>query len=103
MRAWPDPLSYMANPPGINRAGAEFLAKGGAVTIGSDTHTLEQSPSADPENWQVVHTYLLAEASIPIMEIVNLEDLAAAKIFHVCLLWSLHQDTWSYWFADATC
>jgi kynurenine formamidase len=80
MRAWPDPHAYMTNPPGINRAGAEFLAKGGAVTIGSDTHTLEQTPSADPENWQVVHTYLLAEAGIPIMEIVNLEELAAERI-----------------------
>lgn len=50
------------------------------MTIGSDTHTLEQTPSADPENWQVVHTYLLAEAGIPIMEIVNLEELAAEKI-----------------------
>ena len=29
--------------------------------IGADNHSLEQAPSADPENWQVVHTYLLAE------------------------------------------
>jgi predicted DNA-binding WGR domain protein len=41
---------------------------------------LEQAPSADPENWQVVHTYLLAEAGISIMEIVNLEELAGEKI-----------------------
>jgi len=81
MRAWPSPQDYMTNPPGITRAGAEFLAKGGAITIGSDTHTLEQTPSADPENWQVVHTYLLAEAGIPIMEIVNLEELAGEKIY----------------------
>ena len=58
----------MTNPPGLNRAGAEFLAKGGAITIGADNHCLEQAPSADPENWQVVHTYLLAEAGVPIME-----------------------------------
>jgi kynurenine formamidase len=81
MRAWPDPHDYMTNPPGINRAGAEFLAKRGAVTIGSDTFTLEQTPSADPENWQVVHTYLLAEAGIPIMEIVNLEEVASEKVY----------------------
>jgi kynurenine formamidase len=81
MRAWPDASSYMTNPPGIDRSGAEFLAKGGAITIGSDTHCLEQAPSADPENWQVVHTYLLAEAGIPIMEIVNLEELAEARVY----------------------
>jgi kynurenine formamidase len=81
MRAWPDVAAYMTNPPGINREGAEFLAKGGAITIGADNHCLEQAPSADPANWQVVHTYLLAEAGIPIMEIVNLEELAAEKIY----------------------
>ena len=34
-----------------------------------------------PENWQVVHTYLLAEAGVPILEIANLEELAEDKIF----------------------
>ena len=81
MRAWPDAGAYMTNPPGLNRAGAEFLAKGGAITIGADNHCVEQAPSADPENWQVVHTYLFAEAGIPIMEIVNLEELAQEKIY----------------------
>ena len=59
----------------------EFLAKGGAITIGADNHCVEQAPSADPENWQVVHTYLLAEAGVPIMEIVDLEELAAERIY----------------------
>jgi kynurenine formamidase len=81
MRAWPDPAAYMTDPPGIDRAGAEFLAKAGAITIGADNHCLEHAPSADPGNWQVVHTYLLAEAGIPIMEIVNLEELAGEKIY----------------------
>ena len=81
MRAWPDPGAYMTNPPGLNREGAEFLAKAGAITIGADNHCVEQAPSADPENWQVVHTYLLAEAGIPMMEIVNLEELADEKIY----------------------
>jgi kynurenine formamidase len=81
IRAWPDPARYMSNPPGLTREGAVFLAQAGAATIGSDTHTLEQFPSADPENWQVVHTYLLAEAGIPILEIANLEELAADKVY----------------------
>lgn len=49
--------------------------------IGSDTHAPEQVPSGDPENWQVVHTYLLAEAGVPIMEIADLEELAAEKVY----------------------
>jgi kynurenine formamidase len=81
MRLWPDRTAYLPNPPGINREGAEFLAKVGAVIIGADNHCLEQAPSADPENWQVVHTYLLAEAGVPILEIANLEELAQDKVF----------------------
>lgn len=81
MRLWPDRATYLPNPPGLNREGAEFLAKAGAIMIGADNHSLEQGPSADPENWQVVHTYLLAEAGVPILEIANLEDLAADRVY----------------------
>ena len=81
MRAWPDIDGYMTNPPGLNRDGAEALARAGAIVVGSDTFCLEQMPAADPENWQVVHTYLLAEAGVPIMEIVNLEEIAAEKLY----------------------
>jgi kynurenine formamidase len=81
MRVWPNVAGYMNNTPGINRDGAEALAKAGAMVIGSDTFCLEQMPTADPENWQVVHTYLLAEAGVPIMEIVDLEELAAEKLY----------------------
>lgn len=84
MRAWPDPAAYINDAPGLNRAGAEYLAKGGAITIGGDNLALEQGPSADPENWMVVHTYLLAEAGIPIMEVVDLEALAAEKVYEFC-------------------
>ena len=33
------------------------------------------------ENWQVVHTYLLAEAGVPILEIANLKDLGEDRVF----------------------
>jgi kynurenine formamidase len=90
MRAWPDPIRYMDNPPGLTRDGAVHLCKSGAIMIGSDTVNLEQTPSADPDNWLVVHTYLLAEAGVPIIEILQLEELAAAKVhefvfFGACL------------------
>lgn len=81
MRHWPDHARYLPDPPGLTREGAEFLAQGGAAMIGADNHSLEQVPSADPENWQVVHTYLLAEAGVPILEMANLEELAADNVF----------------------
>jgi len=78
---WPDAQAYIDNSPGLNREGAEYLAKAGAITIGADTVGLEQGPSADPENATPVHTYLLAEAGVPIMEVLNLEELAADSIY----------------------
>jgi kynurenine formamidase len=79
MRLWPD-MAFVANTPGLNRAGAEFLAKSGAIMIGADNLTLEQTPAAEPLNFFPVHTYLLAEAGVPILEMAWLEELAAEGV-----------------------
>lgn len=81
MRMWPDQQAYALDAPGITLEGARFLARSGAALIGGDTMSLEQIPTADPENWNVVHCYLLAEAGIPILEIANLEDIAEARLY----------------------
>ncbi len=86
MRIWPDFELYTAPEPGLTRDGAEFLAKAGAMMIGADNIALEQMPSSDPENWQVVHTYLLAEAGVPIVEVVNLEQLAANREYEFAFI-----------------
>ena len=69
------------NSPGLNLDGSQWLAKAGAALIGGDNSALEQMPSTDDENWQVVHTYLLGEAGIPIMEIVNCEELSQRGVY----------------------
>jgi kynurenine formamidase len=84
MHAWPDPAAYIDDAPGLNRAGAEFLAKCGAITIGGDNLALEQGPSADPENWMVVHTNQHAQAGNPNQEVVDQEALAAEKVYEFC-------------------
>lgn len=81
MKLWPHHDSYIDNSPGLNREGAEYLAKLGASLIGGDTLALEQMPGTDEENWQVVHTYLLGEAGIPIMEVVDCEELAGNQLY----------------------
>lgn len=81
MQAWPDAAAYLPESPGINREGATYLARAGAIMIGADTVGLEQFPSPDPENWQVVHTYLLAEAGVPILELADLEHIAAEQLY----------------------
>jgi kynurenine formamidase len=80
MSVWPDPEAYIPDEPGLNVAGAEPLARSGAMLIGADNIGLERHPSGDPESWQPVHTYLLAEAGIPIMELADLEELAGEGV-----------------------
>ena len=65
---------------GDNREGAEFLAKNGAIMIGADNLTLEQTPTADPLNFLPVHTYLLAEAGAPILEMAFLDELVEERV-----------------------
>jgi kynurenine formamidase len=84
-RVWPD-LRYVVNEPGLNRAGAEFLAKSGAIMIGADNIGLEQAPSADPDNWDCVHTYLLAEAGVPIIEVLDLERLSEDRVYQFAVV-----------------
>lgn len=86
MKLWPDPDKYALDEPGLNREGAEYLAKAGAIVIGADNLALEHYPGADPENWDVVHTYLFAEAGVPIMEVVNLEELAEEEVFEFAFI-----------------
>ena len=76
IKSWPDPTAYMVDSPGLNLDGAKFLAEAGAMMIGTDTVSFEQMPTEDEDNWQVVHTYLLAECGVPIMEVVDCEALA---------------------------
>lgn len=80
MLVWPD-MAFTKNTPGLNREGAEYIAKHGAIMIGADNLTLEQTPSAHELNFFPVHTYLLAEAGVPILEMVNLEEIAAEKLY----------------------
>jgi kynurenine formamidase len=86
LRLWHDPVAFGENEPGIDLDGAHFLARAGAMIIGADNVALEQYPTKDPGNWELVHTYLLAEAGVPILEVVNLEELAAARVYEFAFI-----------------
>ena len=76
------PAEYLANTPGLSLAGAKFLVEThGAMVIGSDNLSLEGFPVAEKDNWIPVHSYLLAEQGVPIMEVVNLEELARDRLY----------------------
>jgi kynurenine formamidase len=80
MSLWPD-IGFVKDTPGLNREGAEYLAKHGAVMVGADNLTVEQTPAAPGLNFFPVHTYLLAEAGVPLLEMVQLDELAADKLY----------------------
>lgn len=73
--------AYLANEPGLDREAAVLLAEAGAMIVGADNVALEVMPTVDPENWHPVHTYLLGECGVPIMENAYLEELARAKLW----------------------
>ncbi|MET0854665.1 MAG: cyclase family protein [Microterricola sp.] len=85
MKLWPS-QEYIKNEGGITRGGAEFLAQAGAVLIGADNLSLEQIPSTEEGNWLPVHTYLMAEAGVTIMEVVDLEGLSRENISEFCFI-----------------
>ena len=81
MQVYTDAEAFLTDPPGLSMDGAQYLAERGAMVIGADNLSLETFPSEVERNWVPVHTYLLAEQGIPIVELVNLEELSDAHVF----------------------
>lgn len=88
MRAWPDDAGYVMDQPGLSLPAARWLAEEQQVTaIGGDNLSLEHFPVDDGSpTWVPVHTYLLAQAGVPIIEVVNLEELAADGVYEFAFI-----------------
>jgi len=59
----------------------EKVKRNPAILIDGDNLAVEQIPSVPAEEWPPVHTYLLAEAGVPMIELLDLEALAAEKVY----------------------
>jgi kynurenine formamidase len=81
---WPDPDALAAHRgAGPDISAARLLADRGVLAVGSDTETFEVQPAPDrgtPANPQPVHTLLLIERGIYILESLDLEGLARAGV-----------------------
>lgn len=78
---WDDPHAFLSHDdgvPGPNEAGAQWLAEKKPLVVGSDTTAFEHIPAGEGHARLPGHRVLLVEAGIPIMEMLNLEDLSAA-------------------------
>lgn len=82
MRHYDDASRFMDNPPGLGLEAARFLVEeAGAMVIGADNLSLEAFPSEVEGNYVPLHTYLLAQHGVPILELVVLEELAEDEVY----------------------
>ncbi len=87
MQQYENAQAYMNNPPGLGLSAARYLVEeGGAMIVGADNLSFESFPPEVDDNYVPVHTYLLAEQGTPIMELVNLEDLARDKVYEFAFI-----------------
>jgi kynurenine formamidase len=90
MSLWPDGEAMMANKTaGPDVSAAQWLLDRGVVATGTDTETYEVQPAPDPGptgNPQPVHTLLLIDNGIYLMESLDLEELARQKIYEFCFV-----------------
>jgi kynurenine formamidase len=90
MSLWPD-MKKMAQhrTPGPDLSAAAWLAERGVVATGSDTETYEVQPAPDlgqPANPQPVHTHLLIERGIYLLESLDLEQIATDRVYEFCFV-----------------
>jgi kynurenine formamidase len=85
LRYWPDEDQLAVHRgAGPDLGAARWLVERGVVAAGSDTETFEVQPAPDPgvpSNPQPVHTELLIEHGIYIMESIYLENLARERAY----------------------
>jgi kynurenine formamidase len=83
-RFWEDAAKYIrqVKGPGPGAEGARWLSERGIFAAGSDTVAFERVP--DPA--MPVHVHLLVEKGIHIIECLNLEQLAADRVYEFAFM-----------------
>lgn len=87
MTKWPDFHGYLDGTPGISLESAKWLCEeAGAMCIGADTIALEVLPSEQDNVFLPVHAYMFSTAGAQIIEVVNMEEIAAEKQYEFAFL-----------------
>lgn len=83
MTLWPDGSKYrLADQAGLSLEAAQWLVEGQkAMLIGADNFGVESFPSKDPANFAPVHSYLLVEQGVSLLEVLWLEELATDRVY----------------------
>ena len=87
MTVWPDFDGYLLKPPGITLPAAKWLCEEmGAMCIAGDSIGLEVMPWDEPDAFLPVHAYMFATAGAQIIEVVDMEEIAAEKQYEFAFL-----------------
>jgi kynurenine formamidase len=90
MSLWPDAAAMAANKTaGPDLSAARWLLDRGVIATGTDTETYEVQPAPDPGptgNPQPVHTLLLIENGVYLMESLDLEEVARQRVHEFCFV-----------------
>lgn len=86
MRYWPDGSKVLGNPPGMSLEAARWITAQNIAAIGADQECVEVGPSQHEDNWLPGHCHFLAEAGVPMIELLDLEALARDRVQECCLI-----------------
>jgi len=87
MQHYHDETVFMFEPPGLSLGAARYLVEEkGVMGVGADNLSFETFPPEVENNWIPVHTYLLAQHGVTIMELVYLEELAKDGIYEFAFI-----------------
>jgi kynurenine formamidase len=87
MSVWPDFHGYLDDSPGIDLASARWLCEeAGAMCIATDTIALEVLTWEDPDTFLPVHSYMAATAGAQIIEVVDMQEIAAERQYEFAFL-----------------
>jgi kynurenine formamidase len=83
MTLWPDESKYrLSDQAGLSLEAARWLVEEQkAMLLGADNFGVESFPSNAPANFVPVHTYLLAEQGVSLLEALWLEELAKDQVY----------------------
>jgi len=83
-----DNKTYGDGEPGIGMDAAKWLSAQKTVLTGADTWAIEVVPSENPERPFEVHQWMLTRHGIYNLENLDLEDLAADKVYEFAFIYA---------------
>lgn len=79
MSRWPN-SDVMDDSPGVGIEAARWLTSHEISAVAADNSAVESTPSTDPGNWLPGHCHFLADAGVPMIELLNLEALSTDNV-----------------------